>query len=714
MIDLLRRWRRRREEKRLALRRGGERPQLAVERLFEANVLGLFHADERARITGANDAFLAMIGRDREALEGGELSWVDLTPPGWEEVDQRAMVDLAVSGACSPYEKELRRGDGRRVPVLVGSARLPGSEAAVGFVLDLTERKRAEGRAALLAEAGSALSESLDYAEILRSLLHLIVPRMADYGIILELQPGPRLRQVALLHVDPAQDETLRRIGDVFERLPPNPGSLLWRVVATGESQLAPSVSYDTVESVHQDPEMRAGFARLAPRSFLAAPLAARGEVLGVMLLATSRDSGRNLGPADLELAEGIAARGSLAIDNARLYGRAEAASQAKDHFLAALSHELRTPLTPVLLRVAALASSPALPEGIRADLRMVQRNVELEAKLIDDLLDLTRVARGKLSLHFEATDVHPLLEHVVEICSEGIAGRGVAIVLEAGAGERHVRADAGRLQQVFWNLLKNAVKFTPDGGRIRVVSANPEPGRITVAVIDPGIGIPPEELPRLFNAFEQESSETTRAFGGLGLGLAISKALVEQHGGELAGMSAGRGHGATFTVSLATVAAPEAVAPADLAVGAAEAPALRLLLVEDHPTTLEVMTELLELAGHEVRAATDLSSARSLAARHTFDLVVSDLGLPDGSGYELMDELRTGYGLRGIAVSGFGMEEDVRRSRAAGFLEHLVKPIDVDKLKGAIARAAARQTLPALQTLEGAPPPERLQRENP
>jgi PAS domain S-box-containing protein len=664
--------------------------QARTERLFESNIVGIFYADERARITGANDAFLSMVGHGREALDRGDLSWIELTPPGWEETDQRAMVELMATGACAPYEKEFRRADGSRVPVLVGTALLPGSDASVGFVLDLAGRKRAEDRAALLAEAGSALSESLDYAETLQSLLHLTVPRLADYGLIFELHEGPLLRQVALLHVDSAHAGVLRRLGEVFETLPRNPESLLWRAVDSGESQLAPSVTIERPRALQQPPEMLDGFLRLAPRSFLTVPLAARGEILGVMLLATSDTSGRNFGRDDLELAEGLASRASLAIDNARLYGRAEAASKAKDHFLAALSHELRTPLTPVLMRVAALARSPDVPEPLRADLRMVQRNVELEAKLIDDLLDLTRVSRGKLTLHLETTDVHALLEHAVAICCEGMESGTPAIHLEPAAAERHVRADAARLQQVFWNLLKNAVKFTPAGGAIRVVTRTPEPGRIEISVIDPGIGIAPEDLPRLFNAFEQGNPEITRTFGGLGLGLAICKALVDQHGGTLVGVSPGRGQGARFTVGLATVAPPAAAEPAGIAARPAEAPALRLLVVEDNEATLQVMTALLELAGHDVRPAADLRTARQLAESHAFDLVVSDLGLPDGNGFDLMRELRDRYGLQGIAVSGFGMEEDLRRSHESGFREHLVKPVDIDKLKAAIARAAA------------------------
>lgn len=667
--------------------RGPNTERSLLQAVFHHLPAGILYTDRNARITDANDAFLAMVGRTREELARGELNWIDLTPPGWEEVDQKALVELVANGACVPYEKEYRRADGHRVPVLVGAALLADSQEAICFVLDLTERKRAEDRAALLAEASSALSQSLDYQETLQSLVHLIVPRLADYGLIFELQDGSRLRLVSLRHVDSAREELLRRMGEVFEAATENPASMLWQAVRTGKSVRTPSMTYEAAQSITRNADLLAGYVQLAPRSFIAVPLAAREEILGVMLLATS-DSGRTLGREDLELAESLAARASLAIDNARLYGRAEAASKAKDHFLAALSHELRTPLAPVLMKVSALAQSLDLPESLRADLKMIQRNVELEAKLIDDLLDLTRVSRGKLSLHFEVTDVHALLAHVVAICSEGVESR-LAIELVPNAAKRHVWADSARLQQVFWNLLKNAVKFTPEEGTITVRTSNPEPGRIEVAVIDPGIGIAPDQLPRLFDAFEQGDSTVSRTFGGLGLGLAICKALVDQHGGTLTGLSAGRGKGATFTVGLATVASPTAEIRLPV-VSPAEPSPLRLLLVEDNEPTLEVMTTLLEMVGHEVSAAPDLRTARRLAESHSFDLLVSDLGLPDGSGLDLMRELRERYGLRGIAVSGFGMEDDLRRSREAGFLEHLVKPVDVDKLKAALARAAA------------------------
>ncbi|HSK80475.1 MAG TPA: ATP-binding protein, partial [Thermoanaerobaculia bacterium] len=661
-----------------------------VKRLFESNILGILYSDANARLTGANDALLSMIGRSREDLERGELNWMEMTPEDWREADQRAVVELISTGVCTPYEKEYLRGDGSRgrVPVLIGAAILPETQEAVGFVLDLTERKRAEERLELLAKAGRALSESLEHDPTLECLARLTIPRFADYCLVFELQGRRELRQVAARHADPVQEPLLDRLGEIYERSPENPASSLWRVARTGKSELVLEVTEGMAETVTGDPDLLEVYHRLAARSFMVVPLAARSEILGVMLLATAR-SGRMFGPLDLALGEELASRAALALDNARLYGQAQAASRAKDHFLAALSHELRTPLTPVLLKTAMLRESPDLAPEIRTDLRMIQRNVELEAKLIDDLLDLTRITRGKLALHREVTDVHLLLDHVVKICADDVAGKRLHVDLRPEARERYVWADEARLQQVFWNLLKNAVKFTPAGGGIEIRTVNEEPGSIRIDVIDRGIGIEPETLPRLFSAFEQGDATITRTFGGLGLGLAICKALVDRHGGTLSGVSAGRGKGATFTVVLETVSTPSreqravAVAPTS-----AQRP-LRLLLVEDHEPTLEVMTALLEAAGHQVKAARDLASGRRLAAAGDFDLLVSDLGLPDGSGLDLMRELHERYGLRGIAVSGYGMEEDLRRSRDAGFAEHLVKPVDPAKLKAAIARAA-------------------------
>jgi PAS domain S-box-containing protein len=386
---------------------------------------------------------------------------------------------------------------------------------------------------------------------------------------------------------------------------------------------------------------------------------------------------------------------------------RAEAASQAKDQFLAALSHELRTPLTPVLALVSALEGDGRLPPDVRREVARVRRNVELEVRLIDDMLDLTRIAQGKLELDRQPTDVHEVLENAVQICWP--AARPLTLERSFAASPPVVLADPVRLTQVFWNLLSNAVKFTPAGGalsvRTRVEEGAEEARSLIAEVSDTGIGIDAGSLGQIFGAFDQGQAEVGRRFGGLGLGLAISRAIVELHGGELSVSSAGRGQGATFSVRLplpspAALEAARPAAPAPLPVDASARP-LHLLLVEDHADTAEALSLLLGSLGYEVTvagtvaagvaAARTAEEARQRGEGGGIDLVVSDLGLPDGSGLDLMRELSGQYSLSGLALSGFGMEEDVRKSRAAGFLEHLTKPVDLQALHAAIQRAAAR-----------------------
>jgi PAS domain S-box-containing protein len=364
----------------------------------------------------------------------------------------------------------------------------------------------------------------------------------------------------------------------------------------------------------------------------------------------------------------------------------AELANRAKDRFLAVLSHELRTPLTPVLMTVAALEHDPALSAEVREDMTMVKRNIELEVKLIDDLLDLNRIGSGKLRLEIETVDLNETVRRVCGICQSEAARLGVRIETALAEGACSVAADPARLQQVLWNLLKNAVKFTPEGGTVTVTTAVGEDGGCQVRVRDDGMGIAPEVLPRIFEAFEQGHDKITRQFGGMGLGLAITKALVELHGGTIRAESEGIGKGTTFEIiwpaQNADVTSPES-APSES--GCARQ--LRLLLVEDHYDTAQALRRQLRAAGYTVTVASDVSEALATADRESFDVLVSDIGLPDGDGYQVMGHVRETRSIPGIARSGDGMDDDVRRSREAGFTEHLVKPIQVPQLVAAIQR---------------------------
>ncbi len=391
----------------------------------------------------------------------------------------------------------------------------------------------------------------------------------------------------------------------------------------------------------------------------------------------------------------------------------AEAAGRAKDHFLAALSHELRTPLTPVLALVSALQRDARLPQDVQEDIGTIARNIELEARLIDDLLDITRIVRGKLELQLEAVDIRPIIGHAVKTCCAHEAAEKMIVCHEHLADGNHVvRVDAARLTQVFWNVLKNAIKFTPAGGQTFVRSKHEEvAGRkwLVVEIEDTGIGIAPKTMPRIFGAFEQGDRAITRQFGGLGLGLAISRAIMELHGGTISAQSGGEGKGAVFTMRLpmtaeatATVEMPP-VRPTRRGPVSFDATQIaHLLLVEDHADTAAVLARMLRRSGFHVTVATSIAQglAETEAASKAVDdsgrlrpinLVVSDLGLPDGSGTDLMRELAARFGLGGIALSGFGMEEDVSRALAAGFNKHLTKPIDFDILVAAIRELLAQ-----------------------
>jgi HAMP domain-containing protein/signal transduction histidine kinase/CheY-like chemotaxis protein len=362
----------------------------------------------------------------------------------------------------------------------------------------------------------------------------------------------------------------------------------------------------------------------------------------------------------------------------------------AKDQFLAMLSHELRTPLTPVLASALALESEPALPQEVQESLHMIRRNVELEARLIDDLLDLTRIDRGKVQLNFEVVDAHTLLQNALEICQAEIDRKHLVRSVNLGARKVHLEADPARLQQIFWNLINNAVKFTPEQGQISISTRNDSKGQLQVEITDTGLGIEPEALPKIFDAFEQGGRTK---LGGLGLGLAISRALVEAHKGSITAHSTGLNQGSKFTLIFPTCEkAHVQIAPAT-SPRATERHAMRILLVEDHEDTNRSLTNLLRRRGYHVQSALDARSALDLNEKEQFDVLISDLALPDGSGTDLIQTLQSKRPVFGIALTGFGMEDDVRRGREAGFQHHLVKPIDVNKLDLLIQQSA--NTLP-------------------
>lgn len=440
-------------------------------------------------------------------------------------------------------------------------------------------------------------------------------------------------------------------------------------------------------------------------RSVFATPIRVTGKHHGIVV-ACSRQAA-HWSPDQFRTLEWVAAQCGLILEalqwRRKLTARArdiEAANQAKDQFLAMLSHELRTPLTPVLAAVGVLEHDARIPEDVRQDISMIRRNVSIQSRLVDDLLDLTKLERGKLTLQMQPLDFAALLHETALIVSPDMDAKGQTLELDLLAAEgQRVEGDGARLQQVFWNLLKNAVRFSPPQARIclRTRLVGGLSTRIDVEVVDSGIGLDPAHIARIFRPFEQVSAVGRNRSGdsGLGLGLSIAKAIVDLHGGSIAATSEGLGRGSCFTVQLPLMApvvprtdgtAPDALRGEE----SAEARALRILLVEDHADTGRVLARLLRRSGHAVDHCESARAAVTLFGQNHYDVLVSDLGLPDESGLELMKKLRSQRPeLPGICLSGYGMEEDLHACRQVGFSEHLTKPVDMKRLHAAIGRVS-------------------------
>ncbi|HYP16328.1 MAG TPA: ATP-binding protein, partial [Opitutus sp.] len=394
-----------------------------------------------------------------------------------------------------------------------------------------------------------------------------------------------------------------------------------------------------------------------------------------------------------------ITERRAAEAEIARARDEAVAASRAKDEFLASLSHELRTPLNPVLLLASEGAQNADLPPAVQADFETIARNVALEARLIDDLLDLTRITRGKLQIEPQLHSLHVILEDAIATVLGDFNEKQITLVRRFNAQQPTVNGDGVRLQQVFWNVLKNAVKFTPARGTVTVETRiSPDRTHAAVAITDTGIGMNDDELSRIFDAFVQgdHAGGRTHHFGGLGLGLAISKRLVDLHGGRIRAESPGSGSGSTFTIELpvALGAAPDdvpAAGPDDAAPESSTRPRpKRILLVDDHEATRTALAYLLQRRNFAVSPAGSLTEALTLAERGDIDLIVSDIGLPDGTGYDLMEQFGKPKGVKGIALTGYGMEQDMALSERAGFAAHLTKPVRIEALDEALKSVLA------------------------
>lgn len=616
--------------------------------LVHALPAAVYTCDPQGRITLFNEAAAALWGREPEI--GRDLwcgSWRIYRPDGTLMPLEQCPMAVAIreNRANQGEEIIIERPDGTRRFVMVYPHPLRDASGsligAVKMMVDITDRKRSE----------LALRESEAFARAVLEGSTDCIKVLDHRGRLLSMNgPGLRLMEISDFQTV-AQTEWLEFWKDEH------------RDAAQAALRLAQGGGFARFQGLCLAMSGRAKWWDVAISRI---PLAADQPA---QLVCISRDI------TEPKMAE-------LALHEAK--EAAEAASKAKDHFMASLSHELRTPLNPALLLASDRERDVSLPDGIRHDFAAIRKDIELEARLIDDLLDLTRIAHGKVRLDPQPVEVHALLRASWDRLVAEADEKRLQVVFELSPDRVWVQADPVRLQQVFWNVLRNAVRYTSMGGQIRVHSSPVGAAGWRVEIADNGVGIEPAELEEIFTAFNQ-GQESPR-FGGIGLGLAISRQLLEMQGGRISARSEGRGKGAVFTVELPMALSVEKPTQQMRPEAEQSCVSRRILLVEDHNQTRTTLARLLTSRGHEVATAESIEEALVCAQTKAFDLVLSDLGLPDGSGHDLIAELRQLQPhCRGVALSGYGMENDVRRSLEAGFSAHLTKPINIQALEAVL-----------------------------
>ncbi len=549
---------------------------------------------------------------------------------------------------------------------------------------DITDRKRAEEAQRFLADVGDVLAGSLDSRTTLRTVASLCVPRLADWCAVDMLEAGHVLRRVAVAHTDP---EKVRWAHEIHRRYPPDPqsGRGVFKVLRTGHADLHAEISDEQLTRAARDPGELQILRELGMTSVMLVPLRARGQTLGVISL-ISAESRRHFGPADLALAEEVARRAGLAADNARLYGELVEADRRKDDFIALLAHELRNPLAPMRngLQVMRLTMTDTGPPAQARN--MMERQLGHMVRLIDDLLDISRVSRNKMELRRSRVLLADLVNSAVETARPGIEEAGHQLTISLPPKPVILDGDLTRLAQVFSNLLTNSAKYTEPGGHIWL-DAERKGNEIVISVRDSGIGIPAESLPRIFDMFSQVDRTMERSTGGLGIGLALVKGLVEMHGGTVTAKSEGQGKGSTFTVKLPV---PDDLPNPGASHGADEIrPTVgiknRILIVDDNQDSALSLAMMLKLMGSELRVVHDGFEAVRVAEEFRPDVILMDVGMPRLNGLDATRRIREqdwGKAITIIALTGWGQDQDKARSQEAGCDAHLVKPVNPDDLE--------------------------------
>ncbi|HEY2321902.1 MAG TPA: ATP-binding protein [Thermoanaerobaculia bacterium] len=610
----------------------------------------------------------------------------DIFYPPEDVANGKPRRQLEIAAEKGTYEDESihLRKDGSRfwAAVSISAIRKPGGELRgfVNLTHDVTEMRRQRERLAFLADASRALA-SIDYGETLARIARIAVPRIADWCAIDMLsEDGRTLSRVTVEHDDPAKVEQAKELQKKYPPTPSDPG--IGDAIRERRAVFYPDISVEALRE-RGTPEQRLGLIHeLGLRSLIIAPMIAGDRVLGTLTLVTVGD--RRLMADDVTVADNVASRAAVAVQNAQLYREAQEANRAKDDFLATVSHELRTPMTAIL-GWAKLLRTTRDPSVVDEGTAAIERSASAQAQLVDDILDVGRIRVGKLRMRFEEADLGEVVERAVEMVRFTAEAKQIDLNVDLRSPEVPVQGDRQRLEQVVWNLLSNAVKFTPDGGRVAVtLESDDRIGRITVS--DTGPGIDPEFLPHLFERFRQAETKQTRGHGGLGLGLSIAQYIVEAHHGSIRGESGGEGKGATFVVELPLLVKEERRRPAQILRRATDPlPSLEgvtALVAEDDEPTRKYLCYTLERAGARCLAARSVDEAIAQFQSAKVDVIVSDIAMPGKTGFELARHVRESQSRTPmLAVTASGLAADRDRALSSGFDDYLRKPVDPQTL---------------------------------
>ena len=589
---------------------------------------------------------------------------------------------LATDKTAKLHEFRIRRRDGRMIWVEVRSEhRFIGDKiVSRGVTIDVTVQKEAERRTRFLNEASAVLASSLDYETTLERVARLAVDGLADWCVIDVFNDQREIERLAIVHRDAAKTEIARRLRHEF---PPSQYQLglARQVIESGEPALICEVDEERLARVRQMPAWPL-YEQLGIGPCMIVPLATAGRTFGAISFVSSSD--RQYTDNDLATAVELARRAAYAIDNARLYRQAQDANRAKDEFLATLSHELRTPITATLGWASMLRLGHVSPENMSVAIETIERSTRAQAKLIDEILDVSRIVTGKLQLTIGPVHLPTVIRAAIDAIRPSLESKNLHLDLQFGTINGVPTGDSARLQQVIWNLLSNSVKFTPAGGSIVISVEQRAADAVRISVRDNGSGIPRSFLPFIFERYRQADTSSSRSHGGLGLGLAIVKSIVELHGGSAAAFSEGEGKGATFTITLPILAATTTTAgmpPIDMA-RSLSLTGVSVLVVEDDPNTRGMLTNLLRSHGAQVNAADSAPAAVEELRKSRPSVIVSDIAMPGEDGCAFLMRIRSGAVERcadipAIALTAYAAPEDRDRILKSGFHFHLAKPVD-------------------------------------